>query len=60
MKKIFMSIMAFAAMAMTITSCNKEEATLAGDFDASFEDTEVMNQAKTHFVVTTNIGTMVI
>ncbi len=50
MKKIFMSIMAFAAMAMTITSCNKEEATLAGDFDASFEDTEVMNQAKTHFV----------
>ena len=50
MKKIFMSIMAFAAMAMTITSCNKEEATLAGDFNAGFEDTEVMNQVKTHFV----------
>lgn len=50
MKKIFMSILAFAAVAMTMTSCNKEEATYAPDLQMAFEDTEVMNNIKTHVV----------
>ena len=50
MKKVFMSIMAFAAVALTMTSCNKEEAITASNFNVSFEDTEVMNDVKTHFV----------
>ena len=50
MKKILMSIMAFAAVAMTMTSCNKEEASVANNFNVTFEDSEVMNDMKTHFV----------
>lgn len=46
-----MSIMAFAALAMTMTSCNKEEATVANNFNVTFEDSEMMNEMmKTHFV----------
>ena len=45
-----MSIMAFAAVAMTMTSCNKEEASVANNFNVTFEDSEVMNEMKTHFV----------
>ena len=45
-----MSIFALAAMGMAMTSCNKEEATTAEDLNLAFEDTEVMNQVKTHFV----------
>ena len=45
-----MSIMAFAAVALTMTSCNKEESITASNFNVSFEDTEVMNDVKTHFV----------
>lgn len=49
MKKIFMSLMAFAAMALTMTSCNKEEAFTGSNFNVAFEDSEVMNQIKTYF-----------
>ena len=45
-----MSIMAFAAVAMTMTSCNKEEAIVANNFNVTFEDSEVMNEMKTYFV----------
>jgi len=48
MKKIFMSIMAFAAIAMTMTSCNKEEIA-STDITVSYEESEVMNEAKMHF-----------
>ena len=44
-----MSVMAFAALAMTMISCNKEEAYVGTNFNVSFEDSEVMNQVKTYF-----------
>jgi hypothetical protein len=48
MKKIFMSIMAFAAIAMTMTSCNKEEIA-STDITVAYEESEVMDQVKMHF-----------
>ena len=45
-----MSIMAVAAVAMTMTSCNKDEAFTGNNFNVTFEESEVMNQQKTHFV----------
>ena len=50
MKKIFMSIFAIAAVGMVMTSCNKEESATAEDLYLPFENSEVMNMAKTHFV----------
>lgn len=44
-----MSIMAFAAIAMTMTSCNKEQSA-PENLSIPLEQNEVMNQAKTHFV----------
>lgn len=44
-----MSIMAFAAIAMTMTSCNKDEA-ISTDLNLTYEESEVMNDVKMHFV----------
>ena len=44
-----MSIMAFAAIAMTMTSCNKDEA-VTTDLNLTYEESEVMNDVKMHFV----------
>lgn len=45
-----MSIIAVAAMAMTMTSCNKDEATKGADIYSTFENNEVMDQAKRYFI----------
>lgn len=45
-----MSIFAIAAVAMTMTSCNKEEAVNAPELNMTFEESEVMNDIKTHVV----------
>ena len=50
MKKIFMSIVAVATVAFTLTSCNKEEATSSKNLNIPFEENEIMNQAKQHIV----------
>lgn len=51
MKKLSLILMAAAAMAFTMTSCNKEEsAATPGSLTFSLEDNEIMNEAKSHFV----------
>ena len=50
MKKIFMSIIAVATMTIAMTSCNKEENVTPGDIPFNFENPEVLEQVKTHFV----------
>ncbi len=50
MKKIFMSIVAVATVAFTLTSCNKEEATSSKNLNIPFEENEIMNQVKQHIV----------
>ena len=48
MKKIFVSIVAVAAMALSFTSCNKEENAIAKNLNIPFEENEIMNDVKTH------------
>ena len=50
MKKIFMSIMAIAAMALAMTSCNKEEVVNGSDIYGTFLNADDLNAAKVHFV----------
>ena len=48
MKKLFVSIVAVAAMAFTFTSCNKEENATGKNLNIPFEENEIMNDVKTH------------
>lgn len=48
MKKLNVCVLAIAAMAMAMTSCNKEEALNQGDILVSVEENEITNGAKTH------------
>lgn len=48
MKKLTACVMAFAAMALTMTSCTKEENTEAVDLQFSVEENEYTNDVKTH------------
>ena len=48
MKKIFVSIVAVAAMALSFTSCNKEENATGKNLNIPFEENEIMNDVKTH------------
>jgi len=49
MKKLTVCLFAVAAMALAMTSCNKEENVAAHqDINVSFEDNEILNEAKTH------------
>jgi hypothetical protein len=48
MKKIFVSIVAVAAMALSFTSCNKEENAIAKNLNIPLEENEIMNDVKTH------------
>lgn len=50
MKKLFVSIVAVAAMAFTFTSCNKEENATGKNLNIPFEENEIMNDVKTHLV----------
>lgn len=48
MKKVFMSIMAIAAIAFTMTSCNKDEAVNTDPITVNMEDNEILNSTKVH------------
>ena len=48
MKKLFVSIVAVAAMAFTFTSCNKEENATGKNLNIPFEENEIMNDFKAH------------
>ena len=48
MKKLSVYIMAIASMGLAITSCNKEESTVADTISVSLEENEILNDAKVH------------
>lgn len=54
MKKLTVYAFAFVAMALAMTSCNKDENVVTDTINASLEDNEIMNDAKMHQVGTTN------
>jgi len=54
MKKLTVCAFAMAAMALTMTSCNKEE--IVGEpINVTFENTEIFNGAKTHLDANNNL-----
>lgn len=49
MKRLTVCLIAMATMAMTLTSCNKEDQNnIGGSINATFENNEIMNGAKTY------------
>ena len=50
MKKLSVYIMAIASMGIAMTSCNKEENTVAEPITVSLEENEILNDAKVHQV----------
>ena len=52
MKKLTICAIAIAALAMTMTSCKKNEATIPDSINVTVEENEILNDMKTHLVGT--------